>query len=255
MPGLTTIIRLYPPVLPPGYCLTTLQALANDFFAGATAEFRSDIGNSFFNYGDDLPSAENRIYPWFRTVGGFPDDWYIFVTGAWLALYPSPQSTGERRLWADTETALLTFDGGENAPVSLTTGPFWEIDTAMAGRSPMGPGDIPDSNPAVTLGVNDQIGSGSHLISSAEIAEHQHLSPWFSRPSLIEPTSNEFGHGPILSGASNVVDDSAGTYADRVYPFTSKAGNETPTELSLVQPVVGWYGIKRTGRKYKRVDP
>jgi hypothetical protein len=44
---------------------------------------------AFYNFGDTEPVPEDRLYPWLKTIGGFPDKWYVYVDGSWVAVNPS----------------------------------------------------------------------------------------------------------------------------------------------------------------------
>jgi hypothetical protein len=83
--------------------------------------------------GPNEPTVEQRDYVWVKTdsitneiVGTFT--WSPFY-GLWIYAHPSLPETSERRLWVGSLVSLETFDGGESATVSATTGPFWEQDT------------------------------------------------------------------------------------------------------------------------------
>lgn len=255
MPTLaTTLIKLYPPVLPVGYCYpsTSPQQLANDFFNNAIAEFRSDIGNSFFNFGGTVPDAENRGFPWLRTDGGDIDDWYVFSHSAWLApfrwLYGD---SNDRLLWIGNAANISTKDGGEAGVATPVSGPFWEIDTAFDGRSPMGPGTVPNAVPAKVLAVTEAYGSGSYLQKETDVASHSHA---FGAPDEIIHNNNV--HTVNTGSGSTVglfIGESGDANADlSVAP--SDSGGVDQTASPIVHPVVGIYFLKRTIRLFRRID-
>lgn len=248
---LTSLIRRYPPVFPPGFCFQNPQQYANALVDGMTLEFASDVANIGYSVGDTLPSANNRIYPWLRTIGGYPDDWYWFVGGAWYSLYKAASANSSiRQLWVGTEADLQTFDGGEATPVSLTTGPFWEVDHDFDGRSPMGPGDIPDATPAKTLSVGEDYGEGSHQQSAEEIGPHLH--PLQAGASIQSGDNIKV----VTSGAGAVVGLQIGGSGNADTDLSVGANTFTTTQQKtpVIHPVRGAFVIRRTARAFKRVD-
>lgn len=89
---------------------------------------------SLFIKGSNTPSVEQRTYAWIKTSSLTGEIEGVFT---WLPSYglwgkrhfPSGVPTNERRIYVGSLTSLETYDGGESATVSDTTGPFWEEDT------------------------------------------------------------------------------------------------------------------------------
>jgi hypothetical protein len=106
--------------------------------------------------GPNEPTVEQRAYVWVKTDSITDEITGIFTWspfyGIWLYPYASPPESSERRLWVGTELSLETFDGGESATVSATTGPFWEKDDDFDDQVLTGAG-----TPAV--GVNQAFGT------------------------------------------------------------------------------------------------
>lgn len=255
MPSLlTTLIRATPPSLPVGFCITSAQQFASAIINGTVFTFASDIGNIAYNYGDTLPSAENRIFPWFRTVnGGYPNGWWTFQAGvgAWLQEYPYPAGpNGLRMDWEDTEAALLIYDGGENAPASLTAGPFWEVDHAYDGRSSMGPGVILNASPAKTLAMGEDYGSGATLQSPDQVGAHDH--PLAADASIVTngqtiKVVNTGSGGPgLLIGGSGPASTDLSVLANE---YTADQ-----EQMPIVHPVRGSFKVRRSIRQYRRID-
>jgi len=82
-----TLLKLNPGTLPEGYCWPSdpqqfnvaIMALARAVFPGTLATF---------NYGNSLPTPENRDKPWVRTdANGYFDDTYTWKGGVWGAVF------------------------------------------------------------------------------------------------------------------------------------------------------------------------
>src|SRR6185436_12110305 len=175
----TILIDAQAGTLPEDFCPKGPTAL-QDFYNAiiALTQFSLSVGVRFYNYGDTEPTPDNRIWPWFKTVGVLPDRWYVYAPSApagWYSLHPIPAGpNGFRCGWIGTEPELQVYDGGEIAVTSLTSGPFWEIDHDFDGRSPMGPGTIPDANPTKVLSAGENYGKGAELGSANNIPPHTH---------------------------------------------------------------------------------
>lgn len=248
---LTTLIKWNSPSFPPGYCFTDFNALFSDANAFGSFTLNTDVGNSFFNYGETIPDAANRIFPWLRTVGGYPDDWYIFVGGKWYSLYKGAPAgpNGLRYDYCDTQTSLLTFDGGESAVVGIGSGPFWEVDTAFAGRTAVAPGALPSG---ASVALNDTGGTDLLTLASANIPPHRHyITTGDGNSDLIEPI--ESGAFRVAGGNQLVFQS---TWTGSYVGYTRETGSSAPAiPVTNMQPYLVCYKIKRTGRKYRRVDP
>ena len=237
----TVLLTIQNGSLPPGYCPSSDQQRLNDFAALMQAVLP---GQAFYNYGDTKPTPENQIYPWFRTTDG---RWYYF-SGKWKAPI-GDYSAFERRWFAGNLTDLLTYDGGDTNPPSAGSGPTWQEDTAFIGRSPLHPGLIPETTTVSpfnkTLNVGEAYGDGSHVQVASEMPVHAHTPDTTQADSF-------WGHAAAGSPATgNVL---GGGDSIRL-PQTGYAGGNglTPSvtqPMSLVQPVLGLYCIKRTGRTF-----
>ena len=230
----TTLIKLLPPALPSGYCFTSPQQFANDLFEGASAQFQSSIGNTFFNTGSGPIPADNRIYPWFDSNGL----WWFYGNGAWQRPHPVPPGGAERRLWVGTSTDLQTYDGG-SATVSnpANSGPMWEIDTNFAARFPVGVGSFPSGE---VISAGSQAGSELTTLQITNLPEHSH-----NFTTQREPDVQVLGNSVITIDVFNVLPE--GTPAGPVYS-SSTVGSGTP--FPNTPPYVGVYFIKRTARVY-----
>lgn len=241
-------IILVPPVFPAGYCPTTEQQRANDIVDGITAYV--DGTYTVWNYGNTEPTAENRGKPWLRLKGdGTLDRVYIYYNGQWVSPHVTPAGGSERRLWVGTTGELETYDGGQAGTVGAASGPMWEVDTAFAGRMPLGVGTTPSS---VAIAVATNYGNDKVTITDANLPEHFHYvakstqqnSSSLSATQAVAYIGGGYGNeNYVLQGldiASNIPNVGQ----------TSKAGTASPTTLDLLNPARGVYFIKRTARLF-----
>lgn len=244
----TVLIRLTPGTLPLT-CYPDNQMLNNDIIGQATAELLTQPEGLLYNYGDTVPLADHRIWPWYRTVGGYPDDWYQYVNAAgfWLSLYKNspPGPSALRDIYVGTEISLVTYDGGDISAIGSYTGAFWEVDHAMDGLIPMGAGIINGAVPAKTLNPQETYGEAAHMQLTDEVAPHTHTpDPKNMETAPGSGTSNGIGYFPAATGDP---------HADlAILPQTYLAGQ---LKMSIIPPVYGVYFIKRTIRAYRRVAP
>lgn len=91
----------------PGECTpSSLSALTARLTELVSSDVTATGNTSFYNFGDTEPAPENRIYPWLKTILGFPDNWYVYIDGAWRPVNPSSLwYTGSTLGAADTYTA------------------------------------------------------------------------------------------------------------------------------------------------------
>lgn len=233
------LLTLLPGALPVGFCPGSEQERLNAYMAVSNALLQG--GLAFYNYGDTKPDVTLQGYPWFRTTDG---RWYYF-SGVWKS--PMNRSSFERRLFVGTLTDLLTYDGGDNGAPSATSGPAWEESTEFRGRSPMGPGAIPTSQPAKTLNVGEDYGEGAHVLLATEF------------PSTLTLKANLPGNRTNLEGGAPqwlAPIGSAGallttpTTEDATFPFQNDGGD---VAHQTTHPVHGCYVIKPTNRQFYTV--
>jgi hypothetical protein len=219
----TTLLPLLPGTLPEGICYASEQERLNGY-AEVTQAVLSG-GLAFYNYGDTEPGVDYQGYPWLNTNTGL---WYTYV-GQWRSPRPKcEQDLDYRILWAGLEANIPLKDGGTAGVATLDTGPFWEIDTLAAGRSPMAPGLIAGSDPTKTLARIEQYGAGSIALTTTEMPAHTH--------SMQFATDDAGGGYPqVGSGDSNDISYN-----------TVSAGSGTA--FSLVHPVYGLWVLKPTIR-------
>lgn len=249
------LLPIIPGTLPQGECPPTLQGLLNLFADNLQALLEN--GRSFYNIGDTKPAPELQAYPWINTA--FRNLIFVFQ-GVWRC--PTGYDLNERRLWVGDVTQLVSYDGGSAGAVTPTTGPMWIEDSDAQGRVPMSPGLIPGTTtPAKTLTVGEQYGSGEHTLTEAEgsVGAHIHLTGK-SDPTAAAAAFAKNGSAvtvPTYSGyyiGGNAPQPFSETTADMTtLPSGVDGKGVTPTPFSIVQPVIGIYVIKPSGRLYYTV--
>lgn len=228
-------LPLNPVTLPFSCYPATPQALIDAAFSLGSARATELEGMVI---SDTTPSPENQGKAWYKTVSGFPVMVFIYAGAQWIALHPSPPNGNERRLWVGAEADLVTFDGGDAGPDGNASGAMWEVDADFLGRSPMGPGLIP--NTGETLDVGENFGEGKHVLTQAELPNYQVKIPY---PALKE------GSGQVAQAGGPAVGSQS--FPPNTGELASTAiGSDTPH--NTVHPVRGAYIIKRTGRLYYR---
>jgi len=265
-------LSLIPPTLPEDYCNLTQQEQVNTLISGTQIV---GVGAGGVITSNSIPGVNDRdkLWAYLRASGQFSG--YIFkYQGDWLVEHEEVASGDARRLYMGTTTDLLTYDGGANVAVTDRTGPMWEVDTVFNGRSPMGPGAIPSSDPAKTLALAEQYGSGSVTLTSAQafaLQSHQHV---LGRFAAITNDDGYFTFGtttPPYADAVNLVGRPitgdtgisatsplsalAGEYMISGEAYDPASGNPassiTNAAHQTTHPVVGCYLIKRTARIYR----
>lgn len=198
------------------------------------------------------PDPEDRDKLWVKLDGsGRPVGHYFYGSGAWV--WPvdddiNKYTEGERMPWLGDPSDIPLIWGGEAGVATLTTGPFWVIDTAFAGRSPMGVGSIPDANPAKALSSGEEYGEGSHLMTDQEVAAHTHPlqadSSITNADGTIDVVNSGVGANGLMMGNTGPAEQSLSVEQNE---YT--ADQET---MPVIHPVLGVYFLKRTIRKYLR---
>ena len=129
----------------PGECTPAdLTALTTRLTELVSADVSATGNTSFYNFGDTEPTPENRIYPWLRTIGGFPDKWYVYVGGSWKAVNPSHiwfSGTTDGAANTYTATTVATYP----STTALTTGDVFlaTINTTNTGASTLAVNGLP----------------------------------------------------------------------------------------------------------------
>lgn len=215
--------------IPASLCYSTPQA---DYPILATY-LKAIFSGSEVVFGSSTPAAADRTKPWFRTnTDGTDDGMWVFYNGFWIQKHPL--FIGAVLMWEGAQANIPTLDGGEAAPVTNITGPFFEEVTEMAARSPLHPGTLPLSTTVV--GVGDNVGEDRHTMLAAELVAHQH-------DIKTQKSGGSPGNYTLLA-----VKDSAG----EVVLNTELSTPATPTAFNVVHPVRGIFFLRRTARVYRR---
>lgn len=249
-------VVIIPPSFPNGYCPETWQEFANDFAADVLISLPGQFSGIIIS--ETEPAPEDRDKLWFRLLGPTgPLDYrgpFQFFNGQWVAPYRTPPNSSETRWLRGTagQTTQQIIDaynveeGGEPGAVSGTTGPFWEEDTDMAGRSPMHPGAIPASDPAKTLSPEENFGEGAHLQTDQEVAPHIHNLD----PKNLQQSPGSGSVDGILfqapgTGSGNAASPAQVIAATNEYTTVQKA-------MPVIHPIRGRVSVVRTARVYWR---
>lgn len=229
-----------------------VQTLADLIVSVLQGEVAFSLGGVI--YSETEPAAEYRGNTgWFNLV-----DYKLYfwnsTYSAWAREYDVPASGNERRIWVGTEADLKTYDGGADAAISASTGPFWEIDTNFAAKFPMGAGTLPVS--ATVVGVGDTGGEEKHVLTVSEM-QHFHgvgtdgqtddpfamlHRTWNTAPTTYPQRVNDMNP----TSASGWHDD--GNISSGVGGTTKALADETVDGHNTLPPYRAVYFIKRTAR-------
>lgn len=263
---LTNLFRLIPPSLRRDYCPLDYQQLANDIVSGTQVTLLINKGSFIYNYGQSTPAAENRIFPWFNTT---LKRWYHFDNGFWLAPHPTAAGpNGFRLIWTGEENGnangLWVIDEGDgtdpssasDAPTS-TAGSFWAVDHTFDGRTAIGVGALPGSDPAISIALGQSLGAASHLLTAEEGGARSHSHKFGAS----NPASDDafFAMGGNQTGLSYTGFYVTGGGAHNVSPQTTadlETLQNTVADIvshSILNPAKGVFFIKRTARLYYRL--
>lgn len=218
--------------VPTETCFESIQQLYNTFINNTTAYVAG--GYSLFNYGDSTPAVDDQDRPWIRTISGKPDRIYSFVDGKWVSKHPVPALGNLRQMWVGSEADLETYDGGAAGTANEMAGPFWQIDTAMSAKFPVGVGDFAAS-------VTDTGGEKDTTLEEKNLPPHTHDLNYTE--SALKNTNGALndGEGHFISGAKTV------------NGMIRAGSGQTSESFTNLPPYYGVYFIKRTVREYYTV--
>lgn len=222
-------IKFIPGTLPEGTCFATEQERYN-FYVSLLAGYLPGTYNTYV-ISDTEPSADDRDKVWIKTSATNPVRQYIYGSaGLWVWPHPIPASSSQLVLWKGNTTDLATFEGGDAGAITATTGAFWEVDTDLNGRFPIGVGTLPSGAAVALAGTG---GADTHTLTTPEMPAHTH--PMNTR------VSSGVGGAYVIS-SSNPAD----TYTDSTSVQSIGGG----TAFNMLPPYYGLYFIKRTARVY-----
>ena len=242
-------VLLVPGTLPggTGYCFTDFQQLNVDIITQASAQLQG--GAAFYNNGEDEPSPNDRQtndgtpIPWFKPSTGY---WWSYQFGGWVRPNPEAASSDARRIFVGDTTALQTYDGGDTGMLGDASGPMWEVDTVFDDRIPIGV-------KAIIAAVLGTAGGQNVTLAANNLPQHNHYISIDGTPHIDVPS--EAGRLRVGGGTEIDWEDStASTFAGRTRNNgTDFGGAGTPVAISLLNPVIGVYFIKRTTRGWYKM--
>ena len=213
--------------LPEGFCPQTEQQRANAIAAALQVLFPFNF--SLLNTGSTAPTADNRIYPWDRSnMDGTPDKIYHFVNGFWIAPNPVPANSPIRLFYLASVGSIDTYDGGETGTVTTTTGPMWEVDTDMSGRTALG---VDDDHPFNTIG-----GAAEITLTDAQLPAHSHDIE-------VGASLDDNQLRPLIATAK--ADSGTGTRSTELF------GDGDP--IDILPPYKAGFWVRRTNRGFYRL--
>lgn len=226
------------PEVPEGFCNNLgedwIQAVIN--LMGQSVAIFTGAGTIVLNQ-EDAPDPEERSFLWFKPSTGRIYAWDA-GGGAWTSPHPLPANGIERRFLEGTPAEIWAYDGGDGSDPSTTApaanvGAMWIIDTAYAGRVPMGVGTIPGSDPSKNLALSEDYGAGSVEIKTTNLPELQLTFPMFIGD---DSSGSTYPTAPHTTSATN-----------QSFPVSpNPLGDGTP--LNITNPVRGGYWCKRSAR-------
>lgn len=255
---MSTRVTIIPGTIPDGFCHQTWQKTYNEFIRATRAELPGNFNT--FNYGSVTPSADNRDKPWLKTSGdGSPERWYVWYNGNWVWPHPILPNPNFCVMWLGSPADLLTYDGGVDETVGGNghTGPFWEIVTELAGKMPIGVGDLP-SGDAVARG---QTGGLDKMTLDPSQFRHFH---WIAADAVSNDGGGDIdSEGTILRRKQGGSDEQGYRLIKGESALSASVGRtsvaggatteNTPEEINLMPPFYGLYIIRRTNRLFYKV--
>jgi len=239
----------------------TTPELAQDCWPGTPQPFVNEIFEKTRGMLEDLtgsiasastPDPDDRDKLWIKLDGsGNPIGLFYWGNGegAWIWPYEGDSRKlipGYRMLWVGDPADIPTLGGGSTGAVTLSSGPFWEIDTGFSGRSPMGVGSIPDANPAVAISSEEDYGEAAHTQGEDEVGPHTHVIS--SQASITHDGVVDV----VNSGGGSDDGLFIGQTGDLTNALTVGENNYTTsdgqTAMPIIHPVRGIYFLKRTIR-------
>lgn len=221
-----------------GTCPSWIIALWPQLVSLLSANLNGSL--NVFNYGNSTPAPADQDKPWIRTdAAGRIDRVYNYSGGSWIARHPV--AAGAIIMWEGDITAVDTFDGGETAAVTATTGPMWERVTQLNAKFPIGVGTLPDTGTVLAVGSTG--GEELHELTQQEMPPHTH--------DIAILPSVDFGSGSATMRRL----DTSGDFND-VTSTRSTGGQGTPPEVvghNTLPPYYALYFLRKTARTHYRI--
>lgn len=225
-------LAVTPSALPAGFCLTSYQQLLNDFSSHQSVTFPDTFKGVIVS--PTKPGVNDTDKVWQKVDAlGRPIRLYAFAQGAWLS--PHPVYPGMVNIWAAPLPAdiLSTFDEGNNAGLSPTSGVMWEEVVELRAKLPVGAGTLP-SGTVLAQGTN--AGAETVLLTGAHVPPHTHGIP---------VTDVNQGAGNAL-----LVDSQHRALVDTLQTLPSAEINDATASFSIIPPVYVVYFLRKTIRRW-----
>lgn len=251
----STNLTITPPTLPEGYCLTDLQSFVNTAVGGALVNFDT-TGLTGVLKQNTTPSFTQRGLIWYNTDTG-----HVLVydnpTGAWVQRHPIPPGGGAGMLWFGTLVGIDTYDGGSVGTVGNASGPMWTAVTELAGRFPIGVGNLPDIvNGTVTVAVGASAGHNELVLIKDNLP-----ADTVDVKTAIVGNAGVTGGSPVpivgttygsdsITGSQAACDATSTQLSGSYYTRSQTLPLGIATPLNTINPYFGLYFIKRTNRIY-----
>lgn len=216
-------------------CYEDLQEHAVDLVSQMTGTVLD--GSLKYIISETAPGADDRDKLWIKTSSGAPVRQYVYYNGAWVWPHHIPAGDTKLQIYKGSAASVATLDGGTAGAVRSSSGPFWEIDTDLSGKFPLGAGTLP-SGTEVDSGTTG--GSETVTLTDIQLPEHTHTF-----------TVNKSVTGDDAAGPEQIL------MADRninatggVQPDVTIGGGGSGEAHNNMPPYYGVYFIKRTARQY-----
>jgi len=217
-------------------CFDSLQAMWVDGVSQMTGTVLD--GSLKYIISETAPGADDQDKLWIKLSGGAPVRQYVYYNGAWVWPHAIPPSDSRLQIYKGSSADIDRLDGGSVGAVGSATGPFWEIDTDMSGRFPLGAGTLP-SGTAVDSGTTG--GSETVTLTSDQLPDHSHL---FTVNKAVNG-DDAAGPGELLMAERNIV-----TIPGGATPDVSVTGGGSGQAHTNMPPYYGVFFLKRTARQY-----
>lgn len=248
---MSTSIKLFPPTWQGGNCIQDIQEFVNFIFTG-TGEVQGGPWDLVIQ--EDEPEPEDRGKVWIRLFGGLVDRKYTYFNGQWVSRHPITPASEERRIFCGLAVDVVRYDGGDEGILGDASGAMWEIDPLFAARMPIGVGTLPLAG--TVIAVNDTGGADQMAIAKANLPVDKLLvnTKVVGQASVtsggLEPVvGSGYGSEPI-SGAGGACDGTQSQLSDRYYTKGQTDEMGSGDKLTVMNPYIGVYFLKRTSRLY-----
>lgn len=231
--------------LPEGACYLTEQERLIAFAAALGIVLPGNFGTT--NQGSTTPSINDRDKPWHRTnVDGSPDGTYYWFDGSWKRKHPNDPGLGG--YWRGFVSDIDTIDGGSPGAITTISGPFWEIDTALAAKFPVGVGAFASGD---ALAVNAEGGIEKVILTMANLpAEPPPLGNKVDQMLVHRTSAGQEANNDRKGLAQNNSDHVYRTNSEVDHADNALGNLGTATAHTNIPPCYAVYFLRRTARVY-----